>query len=300
MKTAGDKEDPEKTAADNLHYARTILNSISAHVAIIDENGVILETNRAWQRFAASNQLKMRPDTLYVNYLAICDNACSNSDERSCTAAEGIRKVIKGSEEEFVMVYPCHSPSKKRWFNMRAVRALSSGPLRVVISHEDITALKLAEESLRQREAELREKTDYLEEANAALRALLRQRDEDKKEMEKTFFQNLRESVLPYIERLRRISRGNESLEMIGLIESGLNNISSPLLRRLSTLESVLTPQEMQVARLIKEGKSTKDIAGLLNLSVTTINFHRRNLRDKLGLTNTPANLRSFLLSLDE
>ena len=295
------KNNSEKAAIiikESQQYTKTILNSLSAHIAIIDENGVILETNRAWKQFANSNQLEVRPEICNVNYLEICDKAQGESADKAKEVAKGIRSVINGDIEEFVIDYPCHSPDQKRWFYMRATRAVGSGPLRVVISHENITALKIAESRLKQREEELEHQAGRLEDANAALRGVLRQRDEDMKEMEQAILQNLKEFILPNIERLNRMLQKPEGRQLIDLIISGLNDIASPFLRRLSNLERVLTPQEIKIATLIREGKSTKEIADLMNLSTTTINFHRRNLREKLGLTNTTVNLRTHLLSL--
>lgn len=128
----------------DYRFAQTILNAISAHVAILDESGFILETNRAWKQFAEQNQIQMRPDTLDINYLEVCDRA--------------------GEE-----------------------------------------------------------------------------------------------------------TAGDASL---------------------------LTPQEIEVAALIREGRSSKEIAEQLHLSITTVNFHRRNLRDKLNLRHTGTNLRTFLVGL--
>lgn len=128
----------------NYRFAKTILNAITAHVAILDEKGFILETNRAWKRFARKNRIQMRPDTLDVNYLAICDRSSQDTDGDASFVASGIRDVISGKSEEFVMDYPCHSPNEKRWFYMRVTRTTGPGPIRIVVSHENITALKLA------------------------------------------------------------------------------------------------------------------------------------------------------------
>ncbi|ACN16503.1 two component sensory box hisitidine kinase/LuxR domain protein [Desulforapulum autotrophicum HRM2] len=280
-------------------YAETILNSLSAHVAIIDSNGVIIDTNKALREFAISNNPGMRPDMLNINYLKICDAANGETAGSAAQVAMGIRQVIKGNIDEFVMDYPCHSPGNKRWFYMRAVRVAGSQPLQIVVSHENITPLKIAEHKLLQREAELKQKTLGLEEANAALRALLRHRDEDLKEMEQTFFQNLKQTILPSFDQLKKLNPSGKEKKIISLIESELNNIASPFLRHISNFEAVLTPQELKIASLIKQGQSSKEIADLLNLSITTVNFHRRNLRDKLGLKNTATNLNTFLLHLN-
>ncbi|MCP4114757.1 MAG: helix-turn-helix transcriptional regulator [Desulfobacteraceae bacterium] len=298
-----DSEKAEKLIKQTQAYARTILNSLSAHIAIIDENGRILETNQAWNEFARSNQIDIRPSTPDINYLDICesarDNSADNADNAD-TVARGIRRVINGEIDEFTIDYPCHSPGEKRWFYMRVTKAAGSDPVKVVISHENITALKLAQEKLTLRETELKQKSGRLEEANAALNVILRQRDEDRKQLEQTIFQNLREVVLPNIERMKCICRTPEAAGLMDLIDKGLQEIASPFLSRLGSLGAILSPQELRIATLIKEGKSTKEIADLLNLSTATINFHRRNLRKKLELTSTGLNLRSFLLSLSE
>ncbi len=298
-----DSQKAEEIIKQTQAYARTILNSLSAHIAIIDKNGRILETNLAWNEFARSNRIKLRPSTPDINYLDICESARGNSAENAenaDTVARGIRQVINGEIDEFTIDYPCHSPGKKRWFYMRVTKATDSVPIKVVISHEDITALKLAQEKLTLRERELEHKSTRLEEANAALGAILRQRDEDRKQLEQTVVRNLKEVVLPNILRLKALSRSAEAAGLMDLIGKGLQEIASPFLNHLTSLGMALTPQELRIATLIKEGKSTKEIAGLLNLSPATINFHRRNLRKKLGLTNTETNLRTFLLSLAE
>ena len=278
-----------------MDFSDIILNSLSAHIAIIDREGMILQTNEAWQAFAASNDAGgTRPDMLNVNYLEICDAAGNDPDGTAQKVARGIRSVIRGEMEEFVMDYPCHSPSTQRWFYMRAIAMKGSDPLKVVISHENITALKQAQETLERREEELRLKTLRLEEANAALRALIRQRDQDIQEMEQAVFHNLNQGVLPYLDQLG----AQTDHPLIPRIEAELHRLASPFLRRLSDLEVVLTPQEIKVASLIKQGNGSKQIAQLLNLSLTTVNFHRRNIRNKLGLQHTGTNLNTFLLSL--
>jgi len=104
--------------------------------------------------------------------------------------------------------------------------------------------------------------------------------------------------VDPYLEKLKTRGLGKDELSLIHIIEDNLKNIVSPFLKNLTITQFNLTPKELQVANLIVEGRTTKEIAGFLNISTGAIDFHRNNIRKKLGLNNQKANLRSYLLSL--
>lgn len=284
---------------DNL-LARKILDSLSAHVAILDENGFILETNRAWKRFARQNQLQMRPETKNINYLEICDSAANPEDGGNVDVARGIRDVIAGRIEEFVLDYPCHSPDEKRWFYMRVTRATGPGPMRIVVSHENITALRQTENRLRESKEALHQEKRKLEEANTALKVLLEQTQTHRQDMEADVIDNLHRLINPVLHRLIKMKLPSSAQALIASLDTRLSDLTRPFLRRLSTLETVLTPQEIEVAALIREGLSSKEIAAQLHLEITTVNFHRRNLRKKLNLSNTSTNLQTFLMGLTE
>jgi DNA-binding CsgD family transcriptional regulator/putative methionine-R-sulfoxide reductase with GAF domain len=152
--------------------------------------------------------------------------------------------------------------------------------------------------ALKKREKELELKTKNLEEVNTALKVLLKQRDEDKTELEEKMVFNVKELVLPYMEKLKKGKLNNLQKSYISIQESNLNEIISPFVRTLSSSYFNLTPKEIQVADLIKKGKTSKEIAELLNSSTRVIDFHRNNLRKKFGLINKKTNLRSYLLAL--
>ena len=276
-----------------------IVNSLSAHVAVLDEQGVIVETNRAWQNFASVNDLEGNIDSIGVNYLQICELARDAGEEEGELVALGIEKVLSGDVLEFVAQYPCHSPTKKRWFNLRILPYhLGEGKNRVVVVHEDITPLFLAQEDLRLKEAELRGKSDKLEEANVALKVLLDHRDRDLAELEQRITANIKNLVLPYVEKLKDAKMTGRDQVLVDIIEKNLNDIVTPFLNKLSSLHLLLTPQELDVASLVRQGKSSQEIADVIGVSVNTISFHRKNLRKKLGLDNQAKNLRTYLLSL--
>ena len=189
---------------------------------------------------------------------------------------------------------------EKGWFYMRVTRAAGLEPCRIVVSHENITVLKMAEERLGRSEKALRLEKQKLEEANTALKVLLRQRETDQRQMETDVLENVRQLVIPLLEHLTRFKLPVRAKTILDSLDNRLQNLTQPFLRRLSAAEAVLPPQEIEVAALIREGCSSKEIASFMNLSLTTINFHRRNLRRKLNLRNSPTNLRTFLLSLIE
>jgi DNA-binding NarL/FixJ family response regulator len=83
----------------------------------------------------------------------------------------------------------------------------------------------------------------------------------------------------------------------LNIMESTLIDIVSPFLHKLAIEFSNLTPSEIQVANMVKYGKTTKEIAQILNLSAKTIEFYRKRIRKKLGITNKTINLRTFLSS---
>ena len=284
--------------ADEL--ARTVLNSLSAHIAILDETGTILETNTAWRNFSVKGGLSEDHDHRGTNYLEICESTRGSDADDARRVAEGIRAVIGGEVEEFLYDYPCHSEDGPHWYYMRAIRMSGPGPTRVVASHEEITALKLTEEALRKSQEALIEQKQSLEETNIAMKVLLRQREEDKLELEKKVLNNVKDLVLPYVDKLKNTRLKAKDRTLVEIIDTHLQDIISPLLQRFSNAKILLTPQEMQVAALVKDGKTSKEIADVLNVSETTVNFHRKNLRVKFGLTNKRTNLRSYLMNLSQ
>lgn len=162
----------------------------------------------------------------------------------------------------------------------------------------DITGRKQLESALLNREAELEEKARQLEEINTALKVLLKRREQDARELGESILSNVKESVLPFLDKLKRGHLDENQKTYIELIESQLNEIVSPFLKNLSAQFASLTPMEIKVANLIKEGKLSKEIAEILGVAEQTVLTHRNNLRAKLGLRNQKANLRSHLMSL--
>jgi PAS domain S-box-containing protein len=166
-----------------------------------------------------------------------------------------------------------------------------------IVILRDITLRKRAEDALRKREAELAEQSRHLEEVNAALNVLLKRREEDKEDLENRVLANVKELVLPYVEKLKSSSSYSEQMTLVGIVESNIKEIVSPFASKISSRFLSLTPTEIQVASLIRDGKTSKEIATLLNASEHTVRSHRFHIRRKLGLINKKVNMRSYLKS---
>lgn len=151
---------------------------------------------------------------------------------------------------------------------------------------------------LTQRQQDLEAKNRELSDLNAALKILLNQREKDKTNLEDNIMANIKGLILPYVERMRQGPLNDRQRAALEVIETNLNEIVSSFSRQISSAYTKLTPREIEVAHLVREGRDSKEIADLLGLSVPTIEFHRNNLRQKLGLRKKRQNLRAFLLSL--
>ena len=163
---------------------------------------------------------------------------------------------------------------------------------------EENEARKRIEEALRESEKDLKGKGIRLEELNSALKILLEKGEKDREDLEEKVMVNVKEMVLPYVAKLK--STGLDAMQetFAGIIESNLDAIVSPFLKKLSSKYLNLTPTEIRVADLVKQGLSTKEIGRLLNSSPETISRHRKRIRKKLQLKDKKSNLRTHLLSL--
>jgi len=167
----------------------------------------------------------------------------------------------------------------------------------------DVTEQRRIEEELRiyrerleflvaERTRELEDKTKNLEEVNTTLNVLLKKRDQDKKNLEENFVTNIGSMVLPYLENMRKNNLDAQQQVCLDTVEKNLNEMTSPLLKNIRQFN--LTPREVQIAYLIKDGKTTKNIAETLGIVEGSIATHRKNIRKKLGL-NRDSNLQSHL-----
>ncbi|MCC5875477.1 MAG: PAS domain S-box protein [Candidatus Sumerlaeia bacterium] len=126
-----------------------ILDALPAHVAVLDEEGYIVEINEAWKKFGHANHLLSSSMGIGTNYISLCEAVTGEEKGDALAVAEGIRAVINGSKVNFVLEYPCHTPARKHWFQM-TVTPLGKGTRGVVIMHTDITERVVSEQKNRE------------------------------------------------------------------------------------------------------------------------------------------------------
>lgn len=140
--------------------------------------------------------------------------------------------------------------------------------------------------------------TKNLEKINTAARVFIHSGNEGQNATEDKLKANLQDLVIPHLKKLKASSLNAAQRKHLKALEDSLQDVLSPFVTSLLLTYSNLTPQEIQVADLIRRGNGTKEIADALNTSANTIATHRNNIRKKLDLRNTKVNLRTHLQSI--
>ena len=165
---------PSQDIAQSRDFFQATLDALVAQVAVLDAQGQIMMTNRAWTRFALENGASARPEQ---NYLAATDAA---TEQTAVETSAGLRAIIAGELAEFSLEYPCHSPTLERWYLMHATRYLGPGDARVVVAHFDVTSRVVSQRALhserKARALSARHDTDELTSIKRIEDALARER----------------------------------------------------------------------------------------------------------------------------
>lgn len=164
----------------------------------------------------------------------------------------------------------------------------------------DVGDLKRTQKQLAKTNRELEKRSNDLAEMNSALKVLLKQRDEDKKNLESRVWHNIKKMIQPHLHNLRMSGLNPTQAAHLDVAVSRLEDISSSMGQRLGRQAYGLTARELEVVGHIAEGKTNKDIAELLCISVHSVESHRFSIRKKLGLLGKRINLRTHLLAMSK
>ena len=268
----------------------SILDATPYAIMYLEDRKIIFANN------AVESVFGWKPEELIGNstrMLFLCDSDYKRMGQMAYSTLEKTRIY---EESEFLYR---HKNGEAIFCRIKAVRigeALHQNR-SLIVTYENITEQKKIQDALLQRTKELELKTRNLEETNIALNVIMRKGASDKLKIEESVVQNISELIIPCIQQMKKYRMSDESLKYASLAESYLTNIVSPFLHKISIKHLNLSHKELLVASLLKDGKSSKEIGHLLNISSRGVDYHRNKIRKKIGLKNKQENLRSYLLS---
>lgn len=272
----------EKKLTESENLYRTIFETTGTATVIIEDDKTMSLINTEFEKLTGYLKKDWEGKRTWVDLI----------DERDLSRLTEYHRIRRIDPDAAPRNYKFHLvDSQGNIKNMLSTNSLIPGTNKHVCSIIDFTELA-------EKETELLAKSRNLEDLNTALRVMLRQRAEDREELEQTLLANIKELVIPNLEKLRK--GGSEQSRQIyhDLIASNLEEMFSPFSRKLSVRFRSLTTTEVQVAHLIKDGKTSKEIADVMSVSSSAVDVYRYRIRKKLGLNNQKVNLRSYLLSL--
>lgn len=133
-----------RTGSPGETFSQSLIDSLPASIAVLDGDGVIALANRSWQNFSATAGGLQEPAMPGANYFESCRHAAAKGSEDAAAATAGMEQVLGGERDDFTLDYPCHSPSRQRWFSLYA-RRLTAPEQGMVVSHVEVTEKNLAE-----------------------------------------------------------------------------------------------------------------------------------------------------------
>jgi PAS domain S-box-containing protein len=282
----------DKKLRQSNEFLNNLLESLTHPFYVIDANDYTVKMANS-----AANFGPLTEESTCYKLTHNVDKPCDGA-EHPCTIKE-IKMTGRPATLEHVHQ---GNNDRTRYYEVHGYPVFDSdGNIVQVMEYNlDITERKESEEALKESEQKLRIHAKELEESNTALKVLLKQRENDKRELEESILSNIKQLILPYTEKLKRNKSMSEDVAYLNIIESNLEEIVSPFSLKLSSKYLGFTPREIMIADLIKDGKQDKDIMEMLNISYETVKSHRQNIRKKLGIYSKRVNLRTYLLSLSE
>lgn len=245
-----EKKRAEKELLKSENFSRSIINSLSAHIAVINNSGTIIAVNESWNRFALTNgETTLQHTGLESNYYEVCQKSAANGDKTAQKVLTGLKKVMTKQEKKFYLEYPCHSDKEERWFALLAVPFDGEEDL-VVIAHQDISQRKIAEDTLI-------ENNEILSKTNLELDRFVYSVSHD--------LRSPLTSILGLLAFIEEESKEEDTLEHIAMIRNSINRLDQYIKNILSysrnnrmELDIKKIPVQKIIEEIFKEFKNIK------------------------------------------
>lgn len=261
-------------------FSKALIDSLPGWFYVINENYQFVLWNKNLEittGYSADEIRKMKVSDLH------------READQKLVLEETKKALSQGEHRAEADVVSKDGTVKTYFFNSRKIKY--RGADCMVGNAIDVTDKKIIEQGLKNH-------ADNLEDANIALRVLMTKKNADQDNLEEKLQTNINELVMPYLKKMKNADPNDRIAKYLGILEKNLEDILSPYMRDFQSAYRNLTPQEIQIVDMIRNGKRTKDIAKMLNASEHTVMTHRNNIRKKLKLVNSKTNLRTHILSL--
>lgn len=140
-------KESEHKIRQSEEFKESILSALFSCIAVIDQNGVIISTNKKWDNVSVNGKAPLTKTGIGANYIDACKNSINNGDDTASIALEGIKSILASKQDLFEFEYPCDTPTEKRWFKMRVTPLLGESR-GAVIAHYDISNQRLQQEKV--------------------------------------------------------------------------------------------------------------------------------------------------------
>jgi len=284
------RKENERKIKYQIEYLHKVIDSLTQPFYIIDAKDYTIKLANA-----ASNAGALTDKAKCYEVTHKSTHPCK-SPNHSCPV-----DIIKKTGNPVVLEHEHYlEDGSKKFFEVHGYPIFDDeGAIVEIIEYTiDITPRKQFEFDIIKIQEALRKKTNDLEERNVALKVLLDNLEEEKENVNKNILRNINNLIIPFLEKLQIYSSSTPQKTLIDIIHLNLSEITKPLSKMLMDENVSLSPVEFQVANLIREGKSAKEIAELMLISVNTVKVHYKNIRKKLEIRNKKINLRSYLQSI--